>query len=80
MFDSVYVPCPRCGNRIEFQSKAGSCDGNEYTLTDAPALVKADIARYPEQCKNCGVTVGFDVQVIAIPLVYERQRNERGMG
>jgi uncharacterized Zn-finger protein len=55
MFDSVYVPCPKCGALNEFQSKGGDCLLNEYTLENAPANVLLDMNRHsPATCQNCG--------------------------
>lgn len=44
MFDSVWVPCPKCGERHEFQSKAGDCGCHSYTLETAPQIVLFDIS------------------------------------
>lgn len=68
MFDSVFVPCPRCGATLEYQSKAGPCHLNSYTLVDAPVEVKAGLVDERRRC-NCGAIVGFMVQVVAIPYV-----------
>jgi hypothetical protein len=55
MFDSVYVPCPKCGRRLEFQSKGGECGLLSYTLTDAPEDVLAGaINNHTAEC--CGKT------------------------
>jgi len=57
MFDSVYVPCPKCGELNEFQSKGGDCLLIEYTLENAPANVLLDMNRHsPATCRNCGTT------------------------
>ncbi|WP_156829747.1 hypothetical protein [Methylovulum miyakonense] len=55
MFDSVYVPCPKCGELNEFQSKGGDCLLNEYTLENAPANVLLDINRHsPSLAETAG--------------------------
>jgi hypothetical protein len=44
MFDRVYTKCPKCGERVECQSKSGPCDLDEYeSLELAPANVVAGI-------------------------------------
>lgn len=54
MFDSVYVPCPKCGELNEFQSKGGDCLLNEYTLENAPANVLLDMNSHsPVTCRIC---------------------------
>lgn len=57
MFDTVLVPCPRCGTKHEAQSKGGSCTLMEFELTATPQDVLADVNRHaPFTCENCGVT------------------------
>lgn len=64
MFDSVMVPCPKCGEEVEFQSKSGDCFLNVYKLDEAPPDVLVDINRHsPHQCTNpaCGVYFQVDL-------------------
>ena len=57
MFDSVMVPCPKCGTKSEFQSKSGDCACLTYELADAPADVLEDVNRHaPNVCKKCGTS------------------------
>lgn len=69
-YDTVIVECPKCGEVVEFQSKAGDCMFNNYslrsTLTQAPATVLADISNQAEKCSK-GHTVRIHVTVIATP-------------
>lgn len=58
MFDRVYVSC-KCGERVEFQSKAGECSLRGYHIeadgsTDAPPEIIADILNDVEYCESCG--------------------------
>lgn len=53
MFDSVYVPCPRCGTQCEFQTKAGECFMDNYTLDTAPPHLLFDIMNMPRWCAGC---------------------------
>lgn len=53
VFDSVWVPCPKCGKKNEFQSKGGECLLRDYTLEDVPEDVLSDINRHPVECE-CG--------------------------
>ena len=53
LFDSVYVPCPHCGGRVEIQ-----CDGNEemasYSLDNAPDFILRQIMDgIPSHCMKC---------------------------
>lgn len=62
MFDSVYVPCPKCGKTHECQSKSGECLLDDYTLENAPADVLSNVNRHaPFTCEECGCS--FDVVI-----------------
>lgn len=65
-FDTVRIPCPKCGSAIEEQSKAGPCNLNTYTLSDMPQRVAADLSDSILTCK-CGATVRFHVQFLVTP-------------
>lgn len=54
-YDSIYVNCPKCGERSEFQSKGGECLLQDYTLETAPPEVLQDVNRHaPNECQKCG--------------------------
>jgi hypothetical protein len=63
MFDYVWVNCPICGREIEFQSKGGPCNLNNYQLHNAPARVQTDLIGDGAYC--CGV----EIEIQPIPLV-----------
>lgn len=55
MFDTVHFTCPKCGGKIERQSKAGECRLNDYQdyavpLSIAGALIDSLIGC--PKCKN----------------------------
>lgn len=55
MFDTVRVPCPRCGEEEDFQSKGGERIMCRYSLEDAPENVMSDVNRHaPYTCRKCG--------------------------
>lgn len=55
MYDTVIVPCPKCGEESEFQSKGGDCILAEYTLQNCPQDVLSDVNRHsPNTCDRCG--------------------------
>lgn len=57
MFDSVMVPCPKCGEANEFQSKSGDCTLEVYSLKDVPENVMSDINRHaPITCWRCNTS------------------------
>lgn len=54
MFDTVFVPCPKCGVKYPAQSKSGDCGLYTYELEKAPNDVLADVNRHaPFKCENC---------------------------
>ena len=54
MFDTVLVPCPKCGTESEFQSKGGECMLRTYKLDDCPSDVLSDVNRHsPNICEQC---------------------------
>jgi len=54
MYDTVLVPCPRCGEIEQFQSKSGYCNMDVFQLNKAPLEVLADVNRHaPLQCGKC---------------------------
>ena len=68
-FDSVWVPCPRCGNKTQYQTKVGICALDHYDLSTAPDNMLADIADPPggeaTMCKGCGAHYKLIVKCIA---------------
>lgn len=68
-YDSVMVPCPKCGERREFQSKSGDCNLASYNLEEAPVDVLADVNRHgARRCDGCGTLfeVGPGARPVAI--------------
>jgi hypothetical protein len=66
MFDSVMVPCPKCGTRSEFQSKSGRCLLDTFTLENAPDDVLLDVNRHgPHKCVECDTL--FVVEIDGLP-------------
>ena len=54
MYDSVMVPCPKCGRESEFQTKSGPCLLRTYSLKNAPTDVLEDVNRHaPNFCPDC---------------------------
>lgn len=62
-FDTVMVPCPKCGTEDQFQSKGGDCLLREYSLAECPDDVLSDVNRHaPNTCEKCGTV--FEVATI----------------
>jgi len=58
LFDSVFAFCPQCGHRLEFQSKAGECRMDSFSLHDVPPVIAGELNGALETCK-CGITWRF---------------------
>lgn len=54
-FDSVYVGCKRCGNTLEFQSKADDCCQMAYNLSTCPPKIVTDLDGEIQECPRCGL-------------------------
>jgi len=54
LFDSVMVPCPKCGASVEFQHKDDDSGMRVYSLEDAPTYILTEILNEPEYCERCG--------------------------
>lgn len=66
MFDTVLVPCPKCGKLAEFQSKGGDCILAVYNLADAPNDVLFDVNRHsPYKCENCKTLFEVSIKIFA---------------
>ena len=67
-FDSVSVPCPKCGIEQWFQSKGSENAAlREFNIYDCPADVMSDINRHsPYRCAECGTSyaVKFKLKVV----------------
>lgn len=53
MFDSVYAPCPDCGEPVEFQSKSGPCQLKNYRAESVPAVVAEGCNGDESRCTKC---------------------------
>ncbi len=56
-FDSLYVDCPKCNTPVEWQSKAGKCYLNQYTINDLPPAIAGDLHNQSARCDNCGTVL-----------------------
>ncbi len=81
-YETIEVPCPKCGEIEEAQSKSGPCAMSQYTLKNVPIDVLQDVNRHaPFQCSKCGTyfQVEFSVAPVALispPVAVEVKNNE----
>lgn len=67
MFDTIRVPCPKCGEKADFQTKGGECILGYYEMDEAPADAMSDVNRHsPHKCEKCNTwfEVALDVEWI----------------
>ncbi len=54
VYDTVLIPCPKCGELYNAQSKSGECTLQVYDFNNAPPDVMANVNRHaPFICFNC---------------------------
>lgn len=59
MFNSIYVPCRKCGNRVEFQTKSGTCILDSWDIENAPNIEVEGIIGDSWRC-NCGHLISVE--------------------
>lgn len=54
MFDTAWFVCPRCGEELDIQSKAGDCNLHDYNATyGVPEDIAIDIEGELVYCPKC---------------------------
>jgi endogenous inhibitor of DNA gyrase (YacG/DUF329 family) len=66
MFDWFRAACPTCGRTLEWQSKAGPCNLNDYSPADVDPTVALDLHNQTEECEHCGSVVSVHTQYIIV--------------
>jgi len=70
MYDSIRGKCPSCGEKVELQSKAGSCSLRMYDLKKIPVEIANDLnlnfQDHQNICENCGTR--FVLKVKKLPI------------
>lgn len=69
MYDKVWINCLNCGAQVEFQSKAGPCNLNEYDIRDVPSTIAGDLDGEVEECHICNFKVQIYTQCIIQPML-----------
>jgi len=60
-FDTIFVPCPKCGEKYPAQSKGGDCCLRGFELNEAPQDVLDDVNRHaPFICEKCQTVFSVD--------------------
>ncbi len=53
MFDSLYIKCPKCNNKLEFQSKSGGCFVDSYNKNSLTPEVAIGMDGNIVRCQFC---------------------------
>ncbi len=61
MYDTVIVPCPKCGKKEEFQSKSGECCLRVVELNECPVDILANVNRHSPYTCDCGIVFEVDL-------------------
>lgn len=69
MFDYVNIRCPECGQKLEFQSKAGPCEMKRFKIPgNAPLSVIGDLKNDADKerltCPHCHTALYIHVQTL----------------
>lgn len=73
-YDTVMVPCPKCGNREPFQTKSGECLLADYDLETAPPQVLGDVNRHsPYTCQQCGAVFYVELKVTGVSALWTKR-------
>jgi NMD protein affecting ribosome stability and mRNA decay len=60
MYDTVVSFCPECGDVVEFQSKAGDCLLDRFSLDSVPMEIASALDGAVRRC-NCGHYVRIEI-------------------
>jgi len=62
LFNSIFIPCPQCDSRVEFQTKSGTKELIDFSISNVPAQELKGILGDVKVCNNCGHTVKIKKQ------------------
>lgn len=55
-FNTILIPCPRCGEKYDYQSKSGSCSFTTETIEDAELEDIVEASNNVLSCGNCNAS------------------------
>ena len=73
VYDTIMIPCPKCGELFEAQSKSGECTLKLLSLEEE--VKNSDLALYdinrhaPFFCDKCGTSFYVAIKTIANPII-----------
>jgi hypothetical protein len=81
VYDTVEVPCPKCGKIAGFQSKSGECAMRDYTLGNCPVNVMFDVNRHSPHVCECGAKFMVEYKLVvdsAEAVLYKEDADDEG--
>jgi len=75
-YDTVLLPCPKCEQLYEAQSKGGDCILKDYTLENAPEDVLSNVNRHAPFVCDCGTRFEVNLEKMEIVVVTEERKSD----
>ena len=76
-YDTIFVPCPKCGEEYEAQSKSGDCLLRHYTFGEnVPEDVLSNVNRHAPFACDCGAKFEVDLEKMEVVLVTEERESD----
>ena len=79
MFDSLYIKCPKCGNRLEFQSKSGICSMDTYGKNNLPPEVAVGMNNVIVKCRSCKIKFQLQCKIpkrVQVKLIQTKKKED----
>lgn len=70
-YDTILVPCPKCGVEYEAQTKSGDCILKVWKLEDAPPDALSNVNRHAPFLCDCGTAFNVDLKMAIVGTVVE---------
>jgi len=71
-YDSIWAHCPKCGCKVEFQSKSGPCNMHDHDLWSVPTDVLLGALDATEMCPVCNAEFQLKLPPMATTVLIER--------
>jgi phage FluMu protein Com len=59
--DYIHVACPKCKEKITFQSKAGKCSCLDFSPDAVPMDIAMDLDGETKDCPHCSAVVKLSI-------------------
>lgn len=69
MYDTLWVPCKKCGEQVGFQTKIDKCILKNWNLASVPSRVIYALEGENEICDNCDAV--NTIRIPKVPVIIE---------